>query len=89
MKESLAIAAIRAQIQRIAFDANIWDLGIGDYPYAEKCSKKRKLLLAEIDRLQTGMEETPRTRSNSQNRRVLRQTQEELPLFATSDTPQK
>lgn len=61
-KDTPAIAALRSQIQRIAFDANIWDRGIGDYPYAEKCSKKRKRLLAEIARLQGKVEILRRNR---------------------------
>jgi hypothetical protein len=48
----MAIDAIRKQIQRIAFDANVFDRGIGDYPYAQKCSEKRKKLLAEIEKLE-------------------------------------
>jgi len=47
-----AIEALRRQIQPIAFDANIYDRGIGDYPHAENCSNKRKALLAAIVELQ-------------------------------------
>ena len=83
-----AVKALRAQIQRIAFDANIYDLGIGDYPYAEKCSKKRKALLAEIARLQGGgTVEMPRKRTKSQNTPVFGQTQGQLTMFDISDTP--
>ena len=48
----LAIEALRKQIQPIAFDANLWDLGIADYPHAQHCSEKRKALLAEIAALE-------------------------------------
>ena len=48
-EQQIAIEAIRKQIQPIAFDANLWDRGIADYPWAEKCSIKRKKLLAAID----------------------------------------
>lgn len=51
-KNAIAIEAIRRQIQDIAFDANLFDWGFADYPYAEKCSKKRKQLLDEIARLE-------------------------------------
>jgi len=48
-ENQIAIEAIRAQIQPIAFDANLWDRKIADYPWAEKCSIRRKQLLAAID----------------------------------------
>lgn len=48
----IAIEAIRARIQKIAFDANLFDLGIADYPYSEKCSKERKKLLAAIEKIE-------------------------------------
>ena len=86
--ESPAVKALRAQIQRIAFDANIWDRGIGDYPYAEQCSKKRKALLAEIARLQAGTVEMPRKRAKSQNTPIFGQTQGQLTMFGISDTSQ-
>ena len=48
----LAIEAIRKQIQVIAFDANLFDLGIiTDNPYQQRCSKKRKELNAELIKL--------------------------------------
>ena len=50
----LAIEALRKQIQRIAFDANLWDRGIADYPHAEHCSQKRKQLQAAIAELEGG-----------------------------------
>lgn len=49
---SIAIEALRKQIQVIAFDANLFDLGIiTDNPHQQACSKKRKQLNAEIIRL--------------------------------------
>lgn len=48
----IAIDSIKARIQRIAFDANLFDLGIADYPYSEKCSKEKKKLMAIIKRLE-------------------------------------
>lgn len=47
----MAISALRAQIQRIAFDANLYDTKLCDNEYAERCSKKRKELQAAIDML--------------------------------------
>jgi len=47
----LAIEAIQKQIQRIAFDSNLFDRGLANYPYAENCSTKRKDLLAAIAEL--------------------------------------
>ncbi len=88
-KESPAITAIRAQIQRIAFDANIWDRGIGDYPYAEKCSKKRKRLLAEIARLQGEVVDPPKKSQKTKFEAKKRRSQGQLELFPTSDTHQK
>lgn len=80
-KESEAILAVRAQIQRIAFDANIWDRGIGDYPYAEKCSKRRKKLLAEIARLQGETAEIPKPARKTRQKPATGQTQGQIPLF--------
>lgn len=48
----IAIEAIRKQIQKIAFDANLFDLGMSDNPYAERCSKQKKQLLAAIAKLE-------------------------------------
>jgi hypothetical protein len=48
----LAIEAIKKQIQKFAFDANLFDRGIANYPYAEKSSKKRKELLKVISELE-------------------------------------
>ena len=49
MNNSAAIEAIRKQIQIIAFDANLYDLGIiTDNPYQLACSQRRKKLNAEI-----------------------------------------
>jgi len=46
-----AESAIRRRIQRIAFDANLYDRGLCGTPHAEKCSKERILLLKEIEKL--------------------------------------
>lgn len=52
MSNNIAIEAIRKQIQVIAFDANLYDLGIiTDNPHQLACSRKRKKLNAEIVRL--------------------------------------
>lgn len=48
----IAIEAIKTKIQRIAFDANLFDRGIADYPYAERCSKEKKKLMAAIEKLE-------------------------------------
>ena len=50
----LAIEALRKQIQKIAFDANLFDRGMADYPYAEECSRKKKKLLEAIAELGGG-----------------------------------
>jgi hypothetical protein len=44
----LAIEALRKQIRTICIDANLFDRGMADYPYAQHCSKKKKELLAAI-----------------------------------------
>jgi len=51
MVNKLAIEALQKQIQKIAFDANLWDRKIANYPHAEHCSEKKKEMLAEIERL--------------------------------------
>lgn len=51
-KNTLAIEALRKQIQVIAFEANLYDLGISNgVPYHEHCSTRRRKLNAEIMRL--------------------------------------
>jgi hypothetical protein len=40
----IAAAIVRKEIQRISVDANLYDWGIADYPYAKKCSDRRKEL---------------------------------------------
>jgi hypothetical protein len=49
----LAIEALRKQIQKIAFDANLFNKGLADYPYAKNCSEKRKELLKAIEELES------------------------------------
>lgn len=46
--DQLAIDALHKQIQVIAVDANLWDAGIAQYPYAETCSKRKRELEAAI-----------------------------------------
>ena len=50
--KSVAVDAIRQQIHKIAIDANLFDIGLADYPHAEACSKKRKKLLEAIQKLE-------------------------------------
>jgi hypothetical protein len=52
----LAVQAMRAERQRLAFDANLYDLGIADYPPAKKASERRKEINAAIAEL-TGQPE--------------------------------
>ena len=52
----IAIIAIRKQIQKIAVDANLFDLGLADYPYAEQCSLKRKELQTAIEVIEHRLE---------------------------------
>lgn len=47
----LSIQALLKEIQGIAVDANLFDLGMAEYPYAEKCSRKKKDLLRAIAEL--------------------------------------
>jgi len=47
----LLIAGLRSLIKPIAFDANLYDLGLANYPHAQHCSEKRKKLNEEIVRL--------------------------------------
>lgn len=80
-KNKLAIEAIRKQIQRIAFDANIYDRGLGDYPYAQKCSKKRKELEAQIQALQGETVDLPKDAKKTRRRTSRGQTQGQMTLF--------
>ena len=52
----LSDLAIRKQIQKIAVDANLFDLSLADYPYAEQCSLKRKELQAAIEVIEHRLE---------------------------------
>lgn len=61
-----AIEALRRQIQKIAFDANLFDMGLADYPHAEECSRKRKKLLAAIEDLRGNKEEIQKEAVSSQ-----------------------
>lgn len=47
----LAVQALRAERQRLAFDANLYDLGIADYPAAKRSSERRKEINAAIGEL--------------------------------------
>jgi hypothetical protein len=53
----LAVEAIDARIQKLAFDANVHERGLGDYPWAGKCAarvrrlrKAREILEADMDK---------------------------------------
>ena len=48
----LAIDALRKQIQKIAFDANMYDIYHVTNPHAENCFKLRKKLLEAIAELE-------------------------------------
>jgi len=50
-KNQILIDGLRSLIKPIAFDANLYDLGLADYPHAQHCSEKRKKYNAEIVRL--------------------------------------
>ena len=50
--KSVAVDAIHQQIHKIAIDANLFDIGLADYPHTEACSKKRKKLLEAIQKLE-------------------------------------
>ena len=57
---ALAIESIRKRIQVVAFEANLYDLGISNnVPYHEACSKLRKKLNKEIVRLGGGVKPLP------------------------------
>lgn len=47
----LAIAALKAEKQRLAFDANMHDLRGAEYPQAVAASKKRKRIVQAIETL--------------------------------------
>lgn len=47
----LAIEVMQKEIQRIAFDANLYDLGFADFPSAENRSKRRRELLKAIEEI--------------------------------------
>lgn len=44
----IAIHCIKREIRRICVDANLHDLYKADFPYAVKCSRKKKELLEAI-----------------------------------------
>lgn len=50
--KKLAVEALRKRIQKIAFDANMYDIYHAAYPHAENSSKLRKKLLQAIDDLE-------------------------------------
>jgi len=52
MNKKLVADAIQKQIKTIAFDANLYDRGLADYPYAKRCSQKRKKLVAELNEIE-------------------------------------
>lgn len=49
---ALAIIELRAELQRVAFDANMHDIYQATYPYAISCSLKRKRLQAALRQLE-------------------------------------
>ena len=55
----LAIEALRKQIQRIAFDANMYEIYHVTNAHAENCFKLRKKLLAAIKDLENPKQEQP------------------------------
>lgn len=55
----LAIDAIRKQIQKIAFDANMYEIYHIDNPYAENCYKLREKLRQAIKDLENPKQEQP------------------------------
>jgi hypothetical protein len=52
----LAILSLRGERQMLAFDANLYDLGIADYPQARSASKRRKEIDAAIAELTTSLQ---------------------------------
>ena len=57
---ALVIESIRKRIKVVAFEANLYDLGISNnVPYHEVCSKLRKKLNAQIIRLGGGVKPLP------------------------------
>jgi hypothetical protein len=47
----LAILSLRGERQMLAFDANLFDLGVASYPQARTASKRRKEIDAAIAEL--------------------------------------
>jgi len=47
----IAIACVRSEIKKIAFDANMYDMYKLGTPYSKKCSEKRKEMLEVIEYL--------------------------------------
>lgn len=47
----IAIACVKLEIKKIAFDANMYDLYHLGTPYSKKCSEKRKEMLEVIEYL--------------------------------------
>jgi hypothetical protein len=52
----LAILSLRGERQMLAFDANLYDLGVADYPQARSASKRRKEIDAAIAELTESLE---------------------------------
>ena len=52
----LAILSLRGERQMLAFDANLYDLGVASYPQARAASKRRKEIDAAIAELTESLE---------------------------------
>ena len=71
---ALAVEALRKQIQVIAFEANLYDLGISNgVPYHEHCSTRRRKLNAEITRLGGQVKPLPFDKTKNKIDEVVRQ----------------
>lgn len=49
----VAIEALKKQRHRYAFDANLFKLGMADYPHARKCAKEYDRLTEAIKALES------------------------------------
>ena len=49
----LAIECIQAEIERLSFDAEVYDRGLGDYPAARRASLRRRQLQTALASLRS------------------------------------
>ena len=69
----MAVQSLRDERQMLAFDANLFDLGVASYPQARAASKRRKEIDAAIAELTESLEAAkaePGTRRRSRPKQM-------------------